>query len=170
MWLIISLSCSLVSGRLGAVTTFWGSLFHWLTTLLVLIFIRIHKTACFFSIAKILRLLVGNNISNSYLSLLDFERNVETEIQPHSKHRSVSSSECHRIVRVKHYISKPKRILCEMQDSKGEIRIAETNRYGYISKTKLKKNVKPFAQILSPVHFLILIYILYFQCKLIYNK
>lgn len=99
----------------------------------MVIFIRIHKdyvieeNAPFFSISKSLRS-VDDNTSNSYLSLLDFEKNVETEIQPHSKHSSVSSSECHRIVRVKPCISRPERILCEIQDSKREIRIAETNR------------------------------------------
>lgn len=98
----------------------------------------LHKAkACFSSIAKSLRVM-DCNTCNSYLSLLDFESNVETEIQPHSKHKSVSSSECHRIVRIEHYISKPKRILCEMQDS--EIRIAETNKNGFMSKTKLIEN------------------------------
>lgn len=68
---------------------------------MIVIFIRIYKNyvfkenACFFSVAKSLRL-VDNNTSNLYL--LDFEKKVETEIQPHSKHRSVSSSECLRIV------------------------------------------------------------------------
>lgn len=78
------------------------------------------------------------NTCNSYLSLSYFESNVEIEIQPHSKHRSVSSSECQRIVRVEHYVSKPQRKLCEMQDS--EIRIAETNKNGFMSKTKLIEN------------------------------
>lgn len=103
----------------------------------------LHKANAFFSnIAKSLRL-VDYNTCNSYLSLLDFERNVETEIYPHSKRRSVSSSECHRIVRVGHYISKPKRILCEIQESRREIRIAETSKNGFISKAKLIENSVP---------------------------
>lgn len=78
----------------------------------------LHKAnACFSNMAKSLRL-VDYTTCNSYLSLLDFERNVETEIQAHSKHRSVSSSECHKIVRVGHYSSKPERILCETQKEK----------------------------------------------------